>query len=91
MPDLSPPHDCASDLVLDRLLSGSLAEDAATQLHAHMDDCAQCRRRHAEMSDAHATFLRAHPDLDALGRAVARERTRARPTRSAASVREGPK
>ncbi|WP_437964604.1 zf-HC2 domain-containing protein [Sorangium sp. So ce260] len=61
----SRPEGCPSDLRLDRLLAGELdpAEQQATR--AHLDGCARCARRFAEIEAGRAAFLADPPPLRA--------------------------
>jgi hypothetical protein len=47
---------CASELQLDRLISGELREGAAQALYAHFAACVPCRTRHDELLADHRAF-----------------------------------
>jgi hypothetical protein len=56
-------EQCASDLRLDQLMRGELAGDAERDTRAHVDGCAPCRARLAELEAARAKFRAAPPPL----------------------------
>lgn len=59
---------CSSDLMLDRWLSGELTASEQRAAEAHLQGCASCRARRAELQAAHRDFAREAPPLAALGR-----------------------
>lgn len=47
---------CASDLAIDRMLAGELSANEAPTFEAHIENCARCNERVAQLRTAHAAF-----------------------------------
>ncbi|HUS65302.1 MAG TPA: hypothetical protein VMZ28_12195 [Kofleriaceae bacterium] len=54
---------CVSDLRLDRMMAGELAEEDARSARGHIDGCAMCAARLAEVEADRASFRAAPPAL----------------------------
>jgi hypothetical protein len=58
--------ECASDLQLDQLASAELSPAGERGLRAHLDGCAACAERHAELEAERAGFARQAPAFETL-------------------------
>jgi hypothetical protein len=57
--------ECASDLRLERWLSGELADEEIATLRAHLATCEPCRARHALLESEHRALSEQLPPLPA--------------------------
>ncbi|MDI1481225.1 DUF4384 domain-containing protein [Polyangium sp. y55x31] len=61
----SRPESCLSDLRLDRLVAGELDAAAGGEARVHLEGCARCKARLAEIEAGRAAFLADLPPLPA--------------------------